>query len=288
MKKFYSVVIIVGILVAIPASAGEAFYRSDQEREGVARALCRGKALLGGGAFISPEGLHGEQTGLRTSHPISDRTGTFAWGTTAIGWQAASSGFEDHVASFAICADRDLESRLELSYVREQGEGTVRTFCPAGWWVIGGGGVASATSGSGAVVRSIRSSYPISDETGVVAWGDNGIGWQVSSEDFGQTVIAFAVCAKSTEPGAVVPRYEQQQAVGVSRSECAAHETLTGGGGFASEENPLDNASLIQSYPISDSTGTIARGRRGIGWQVASAGYDDLVVSHAICVSINF
>jgi hypothetical protein len=39
-----------------------------------------------------------------TTVPVSDDTGAFAFGTTATGWHAASSDFEDTVVAFVICA----------------------------------------------------------------------------------------------------------------------------------------------------------------------------------------
>ena len=40
--------------------------------------------------------------GLRYSFPISDETGVFAFGTTAIGWQVAAEDFSD-VQAFVVC-----------------------------------------------------------------------------------------------------------------------------------------------------------------------------------------
>ena len=80
-------------------------YRSAQGN-GFARAFClTGETLTGGGAFVESLNAVGfEEVKLRQSHPISDETGVIAFGTTAIGWQAASSDFGGAVVAFAICA----------------------------------------------------------------------------------------------------------------------------------------------------------------------------------------
>jgi Collagen triple helix repeat (20 copies) len=66
-------------------------YRSHQENGGrAARVFClSGERVVGGGAFA----VGGFMTGLIQNHPISDATGVIAFGTTAIGWQAATEGF---------------------------------------------------------------------------------------------------------------------------------------------------------------------------------------------------
>ena len=66
------------------------------------------------------------------------------------------------------------------------GTSVARAFCPPGTLVAGGGG---ASSGPG-----LRYSFPISDETGVFAFGTTAIGWQVAAGDFSD-VQAFVVCA---------------------------------------------------------------------------------------------
>jgi hypothetical protein len=73
---------------------------------GFARAFClTGEKLTGGGAAVeAASGLGSDEVKLRQSHPISDTTGVFAFDTTAIGWQAASSDFSGIVVAFAICA----------------------------------------------------------------------------------------------------------------------------------------------------------------------------------------
>jgi hypothetical protein len=52
--------------------------------------------------------------------------------------------------------------------------------------VTGGGGV--SLNGAG-----LQQSYPISDNTGVIAFGDTAIGWQVAAADW-SNVQAFVVC----------------------------------------------------------------------------------------------
>ena len=69
------------------------------------------------------------------------------------------------------------------------GTSVARAFCPAGSIVTGGGGI---TSGFGV---GLQQSYPISDETGVIAYGSTAIGWQAAAEDFG-FVQAFVVCVR--------------------------------------------------------------------------------------------
>ena len=64
--------------------------------------------------------------------------------------------------------------------------GTVsRAFCPLGTTVTGGGGI---TGGAG-----LSQSYPISDESGVIAWGTTAIGWQAEAADWG-FVQAHVAC----------------------------------------------------------------------------------------------
>jgi len=78
-------------------------YRASQD-VGIARAFCLpGETLIGGGGFAeSADGLH--EAKLRQNYPISDDTGTIAFGTTAVGWAVASSDFTGIVAAFAICS----------------------------------------------------------------------------------------------------------------------------------------------------------------------------------------
>ena len=76
-------------------------------------------------------------------------------------------------------------------YVSVQAEGgtAVRAFCAPGEKVTGGGGF-TTQNGSGLIQN-----HPISDETGVIAWGTTAIGWQVAAENFDGPVVAFVVCA---------------------------------------------------------------------------------------------
>jgi Collagen triple helix repeat (20 copies) len=68
-----------------------------------------------------------------------------------------------------------------------EGTSVARAFCPAGTKVTGGGGI---TSGFGV---GLQQNYPISDETGVIAYGSTAIGWQAAAEDFG-FAQAFVIC----------------------------------------------------------------------------------------------
>jgi hypothetical protein len=64
------------------------------------RAFCAPgeKVSGGGGSSLDPS------VGLVQSFPIADITGTNAFGTTAIGWQAATEGFTAPAQAFVICA----------------------------------------------------------------------------------------------------------------------------------------------------------------------------------------
>ena len=61
-----------------------------------------------------------------------------------------------------------------------------RALCPAGTKVTGGGGFALNQAG-------LSQSFPIGDETGVIASGTTAIGWQVAADDWSD-VQAFVVC----------------------------------------------------------------------------------------------
>ena len=61
-----------------------------------------------------------------------------------------------------------------------------RAICPTGMRVTGGGGF--SVNGSG-----LQQNHPISDLTGVVAYGQRAIGWQVAATDW-STVQAYVVC----------------------------------------------------------------------------------------------
>jgi hypothetical protein len=69
------------------------------------------------------------------------------------------------------------------------GTSVARALCPAGWRVGGGGGI-TAGAGSG-----LQQSFPISDNTGVIAFGSTAIGWQAAADDWG-FVQAFVVCVQ--------------------------------------------------------------------------------------------
>jgi hypothetical protein len=287
--RFRASVIAAALLLsasmASEASAQEAHYMSRQQT-GLARAVCPGTMpVIGGGGFVEthPPGAFQEET-LRQTHPISDRTGVIAFGSTAIGWQVASSNFTGRVAAFAACADRRLADAISVQYVSGQAIGVAMAFCPAGTKVIGGGGFVEALEEGGLKPVRLRQTHPISDETGVIAFGSNAIGWQAASSDFTDTVVAFAVCAAPT-PGATLDiEYRSAQDTGVARAFCPANTTVTGGGAFV-ETTPFAPVALRQTYPISDATGVIAHGRNAIGWQAASSNFEDTVVSFAICTS---
>jgi len=66
------------------------------------------------------------------------------------------------------------------------GTSVSRAFCPTGTKVTGGGGF--SLNGAG-----LQQSYPISDASGVIAFGSTAIGWQVAASDF-SNVQAFVVC----------------------------------------------------------------------------------------------
>jgi hypothetical protein len=83
---------------------------------------------------------------------------------------------------------------LSVTYRSAQGTGLARAFCLEGETVTGGGGFVEHEQG-GLVAVSLRQSYPISDATGVIAFGNTAIGWQAASSNFEDTVVAFAICA---------------------------------------------------------------------------------------------
>ena len=62
-----------------------------------------------------------------------------------------------------------------------------RAMCPTGTIVTGGGGF--SVNGAG-----LQQNYPISDDTGVVAFGSTAIGWQVAATDWSR-VQAYMSCA---------------------------------------------------------------------------------------------
>jgi hypothetical protein len=69
------------------------------------------------------------------------------------------------------------------------GTSVARALCLPGEKVTGGGGFAVSPSQAG-----LTQNHPISDLTGVVAFGTQAIGWQVASQGLG-TVQAYVVCA---------------------------------------------------------------------------------------------
>ena len=66
------------------------------------------------------------------------------------------------------------------------GTSVARALCPAGTKVTGGGGFSLNLVG-------LQQSHPISDETGVVAFGTTAIGWQIAASDF-SPVQAYVIC----------------------------------------------------------------------------------------------
>jgi hypothetical protein len=272
----------------VQAAPPLASYKHNQDT-GLARALCPKNApVMGGGAFVeTPSKMGFKEEKLRQTYPISDTTGVIAFGTTAIGWQGASSDFTDIVATFAICAEKSLTSAINVQYVSAQATGVVRAFCPAGTLVVGGGGFVEMPTPGEFKEEKLRQTYPISDATGVIAFGTTAVGWQAASSDFTDTVVAFAVCATPTLGSAVTVQYVSAEGTGVARGFCPASTTVTGGGGFVETPPPggFKEEKLRQTYPISDATGVIAHGTNAIGWQTASSDFSDTVVSIAICTS---
>jgi hypothetical protein len=259
------------------------------QKTGVARAFCPGSApVLGGGGFVeTPSGGIFKEEKLRQTYPISDKTGVIAFANSAIGWQVASSDFTDDVGAFAICAGNPLSSVISVQYVSAQDTGVARAFCPTGTIVIGGGAFVETPPAGGFKEEKLRQTFPISDATGVIAFGTTAIGWQAASSDFSDTVVSFAVCATPTLGSTVSAQYISSQSTGLARAFCPAGITLTGGGGLVETPPPgaFQEEKLRQTYPISDPTGVIAHGSTAIGWQTASSNFQDTVVSFAICTS---
>jgi hypothetical protein len=244
--------------------------------------------VIGGGGFVeTPAGTGFQEEKLRQTYPISDATGVIAFGSSAIGYQVASSDFTDTVAAFSICAAPSLAATIDVEYVSAQSIGVARAFCPAGTLVVGGGGFVETPPESGFQEEKLRQTYPISDATGVIAFLTTAIGWQAASSNFQDIVVAFAVCARPRPGFKVVAHYESAEDVGVARAFCSADATLTGGGGLVETPPPggFQEEVLRQTYPISDATGVIAHGTNAIGWQTASSNFADTVVSIAICTS---
>src|SRR2546421_7998822 len=93
------------VVEEVKADPPGAHYRHSQNT-GIARAFCPpSMPVIGGGGFVeTPSGGAFKEEKLRQTYPISDKTGTIAFGTSAIGWQVASSDFTDDVTAFSICA----------------------------------------------------------------------------------------------------------------------------------------------------------------------------------------
>lgn len=66
------------------------------------------------------------------------------------------------------------------------GTSVARAMCPPGTIVTGGGGF--STNGAG-----LQQNHPISDDSGLVAWGSHAIGWQIAASDW-SGVQAYVVC----------------------------------------------------------------------------------------------
>jgi collagen triple helix repeat protein len=82
-----------------------------------------------------------------------------------------------------------------INYRSAQGTGFARAFCLPDEKLTGGGAFVESSSGAGSEALALRQSNPISDETGVIAFGTTAIGWQAASADFKGIVVAFAICA---------------------------------------------------------------------------------------------
>jgi hypothetical protein len=65
----------------------------------VARAFCPRGYVVSGGGGITTSGM---PAALQQSFPISDTSGTSAWGSNAIGWQVAADDWSD-VQAFVVC-----------------------------------------------------------------------------------------------------------------------------------------------------------------------------------------
>ena len=265
---------------AIAASPGTLYVPS--QATGVARAYCPpGRPVIGGGGFVEtppPPPAVPQEEKLRQIHPISDTTGVIAYGNVAIGYQAASSDFADVVVSFAVCGSPKLAGTIQ--YRSAQATGFARAACLTGEKVIGGGGLVEHSPGYAEVM--LRYSHPVGSG-GEIPLNDTVVvtSWDTASSDFEDDVTSFVVCTTAS----ITVKYVNQQATGLARASCPAGTTLSGGGGFVEGPTALDFVKLRQSYPISDTTGTIAFGARAIGWQAASSNFADNVGATAICIS---
>ena len=70
------------------------------------------------------------------------------------------------------------------------GTSVSRALCPPGSIVAGGGGITALGAN-----HALQQSHPISDLTGLIAWGPNAIGWQVAADDWSDSQ-AFVVCLR--------------------------------------------------------------------------------------------
>lgn len=171
-------------------------------------------------------------------------------------------------------------------YEHKQGTGLARATCSKRMPVIGGGGFVESPAGIGFKDEALRQAYPISDMTGVIAFGNSAIGYQAASSDFTDIVAAFSICAAPSLASEIDVQYVSAQSVGVADAFCPASAVLLGGGGFVETPpnvNVFQSEKLRQSFPISDATGVIAFGTTGIGWQAASSNFQDTVVAFAVC-----
>ena len=76
-----------------------------------------------------------------------------------------------------------------VQYITVQALGHAKAFCPAGTKVTGGGAFVEG------LPWTLRHSFPIADESGVVASGITAIGWQAASSDGNGIVSSTAICA---------------------------------------------------------------------------------------------
>jgi hypothetical protein len=284
-NRFGVIAITVFLWAGMATEAGaQGVYYVSTTQPGLARVFCAsGEPVLGGGGSTSlGRGGDGRiiPTSLRQNSPISDKSGGIASGTVGTGWQAAASDFIARVRTDVVCADAGLAAAISVQYVSSTATGMARAFCPAGTRVIGGGGLVEAEEGGPREVR-LRQTHPISDATGVIAYGTNAIGWQAASSDFADTVVAVAVCAAG---GKFEIAYTSAQGTGGASAFCPAGTIVTAGGGFV-ETSPFAPVSVRGTYPISDDEGRGAWDRNAIGWHTTSSDFRDTVVSFAVCLS---
>jgi hypothetical protein len=171
MRRRLSRVVLAITAVAIVAIAGGATYAV---------------AEIGGGGVIN--GCYKSQNGqLRVIDPATDSCHP---SETAISW--GQTGTQGPKGDPGPPGPPGPSGAVTYTYRFGSifpGTSVARAFCLADEKVTGGGGFAVSPSAAG-----ITQNYPISDSTGVVAFGTTAIGWQVASEGFG-TVQAYVVCA---------------------------------------------------------------------------------------------